>query len=236
MAAATPEKLTHDQLQRRMIKLARAEFPGIELHGSSDGCYLVGGKRAGRLMVLNGGGHGYPDISVDEPGRDGEAGAFVEVKPEGKFLSAPQKRRCGSLRSRGFVVVVCRKEREFVDFLREFLGPSWCASPSLPLTAREVRCDAVDQLAAQRARWQQPPPSSPAVHQDPPPAAPLTGWAAILAEAPSRPPPATPEKQEEEVSLTSQQSSPYWERTEEEEAARFACRDSIDDVAFGCGI
>jgi hypothetical protein len=78
------ESLTHDEIQRAIVRSAHRLWPGIDLQGSLSGVYLRGGAVEGRLMVLKGVEAGDPDLNGREIGSNGQPGFFIEVKTKGQ--------------------------------------------------------------------------------------------------------------------------------------------------------
>ena len=124
------------QLQRAIVKESRRRWSGISIMASASGAFLAGGKKSGRLLRLSGVEAGDPDLHVREWGRNGEPGAYVELKVPGGVVSAAQHQQHASLRSRGYAVFVLYSQAEFMSSITEYLPRDFDAADAAGNTER----------------------------------------------------------------------------------------------------
>ena len=111
------------QLQRDVVKACKEHWPAIAIMASASGAHLAGGRRSGRMMKLSGVEAGDPDLNIREWGRNGEPGAYIELKVPGGVVSDAQRRQHAVLRERGHAVFVLYSLAEFMSTIAEYLPP-----------------------------------------------------------------------------------------------------------------
>ena len=124
------------QLQRDVVKACKEHWPAIAIMASASGAHLAGGRRSGRMMKLSGVEAGDPDLNIREWGRNGEPGAYIELKVPGGVVSDAQRRQHAVLRERGHAVFVLYSLAEFMSTIAEYLPPDFDASDASGNAAR----------------------------------------------------------------------------------------------------
>lgn len=112
---------THQKTLFQALELYKSKHPGIKyIYHPANGRFRS--IAVAKKLRAEGVKSGVPDVVIPIRGRNGEPGAYLEMKAEGGVVSEAQRDYLEFLKSQGYVTSVAYNWEEGLNFILDYLG------------------------------------------------------------------------------------------------------------------